>query len=214
MTTAKMIGLEAQLRKYRLVPVVSLPSVEAGLKLAELLVRCSLPVAEITFRTACAAEAMTEIDKAYPELLLLAGTVLTPEQADAAVQAGAKAIVSPGFTVKMAEYCRDANIPFYPGVCTPGEVQLAREEGLRSLKFFPAEMSGGLKMISLFGAIYQDVTFMPTGGINQENLLGYLACGNVLCCGGTWLSPEQLMVAGQWQEIEKRILAAVSILDA
>ncbi len=201
-----------QLKQMRLVPVVSLPSVEAGLKLSELLLRCSLPVIEITYRTACAAEAMTQIGKEYPELLVIAGTVLTAEQVDQALAAGAAGIVSPGFTPRLAAHCRDRNIGFFPGVCTPSEVQMAREEGLHHLKFFPASLSGGIQMISLFGALYQDVRFMPTGGINQNNLLDYLKNDNVLCCGGTWLCPEQLMVAKQWGEIENRIASAVELL--
>lgn len=212
MTSDKIKELESQLQNHRLVPVVALPSVEAGLKLAEILVRCGLPVAEVTFRTACVAEAMAEINSRYPQVLLLAGTVLTPDQVDTAVNAGAKGIVSPGFTKKMAGYCKDVGIPYYPGVCTPSEVQMAQEEGLRSLKFFPAELSGGLKMISLFNAIYQGVTFMPTGGISQDNLLEYLGHDNILCCGGTWLSPEQLMLEDRWEEIEQRIVSAVSLL--
>lgn len=212
MTTVKLHDLDAQLQKLQLVPVVSLPSVEAGLKLAEILLRCSLPVAEITFRTPCAAEAMSAVHKRFPEILLIAGTVLTPEQVDVAVNAGAAGIVSPGFTSRMARYCREVGVPFYPGVCTPSEVQMALGEGLRSLKFFPAELSGGLKMVSLFGAIYQDIHFMPTGGIHEENLLRYLECDNVLCCGGTWLSPEQLMVEEKWEEIEERVKNAVLML--
>jgi len=212
MASGTVQELESQLQEHRLVPVVALPSVDAGLKLAELLVRSGLPVAEVTFRTACAAEAMSEISKQYPQVLLLAGTVLSPDQIDTAVKAGAKGIVSPGFTRKMAGYCRGVEIPYYPGVCTPTEVQMAREEGLLALKFFPAELSGGLKMISLFKAIYQDVTFMPTGGISRDNLLQYLQYDNILCCGGTWLSPEQLMVEGRWEEIEQRVVDAVALL--
>ncbi|BHH82024.1 bifunctional 4-hydroxy-2-oxoglutarate aldolase/2-dehydro-3-deoxy-phosphogluconate aldolase [Desulforhopalus sp. 52FAK] len=214
MASDKIQKLESQLQEHRLVPVVALPSVDAGLQLAEILVRCGLPVAEITFRTECAAEAISEISRQYPQVLLLAGTVLSPEQVDTAVGAGAKGIVSPGFTKKMARYCRESGIPYYPGVCTPSEVQMAREEGLQSLKFFPAELSGGLKMISLFKAIYQDTTFMPTGGISQDNLLQYLGHENILCCGGTWLSPENHMVEGRWQEIEQRVVSAVELLKS
>ena len=202
-----------QLQELRLVPVVSLPSVEAALKLAELLVRCRLPVIEITYRTACAVEAMTQINKKFPELLLLAGTVLTPDQVDSAIKAGAKAIVSPGFTPLLASYCREKGIPFFPGVFTPSEVQMAHETGLRTLKFFPAEHGGGVKTVAMFKTIYQDVTFMPTGGIKQDNLMSYLEHENILCCGGTWLCPEKLMIAGQWTEIETRLNDAVQLLE-
>lgn len=212
MNTSKTEALKRKLQRLRLVPVVSLPTVEAGLKLSEILVRCSLPVAEITFRTACASEAMSAVKAKYPELLLIAGTVLTLDQVDQAVAAGAAGIVSPGFTPKMAAYCRGKGIPFCPGVCTPSEVQMAMEEGLDLLKFFPAENAGGLTTVSLFRAIYQHITFMPTGGINRDNLRSYLAFDNILCCGGTWLSPEQLMVEGSWGEIEKRVQEAVKIV--
>ncbi len=204
--------LQGTLQKLRLVPVISLPSVKAGLKLSEILLKCNLPVAEITFRTACGPEAIAAINKEYPELLLLAGTVLTPSQVDLAVESGAAAIVSPGFTPQMAAYCRQKTVPFYPGICTPSEVQMAMDDGLTSLKFFPAENAGGIQMISLFKAIYPDMTFMPTGGIKLENIASYLHLDNVVCCGGTWLAPEQLMVEERWEEIEKRVISAVQII--
>lgn len=171
-----------------------------------------MPVIEITYRTACAADAMTQISKQYPKLLVIAGTVLSTEQIDQAIDAGAKGIVSPGFTTRLAGHCRQKNIGFFPGVCTPSEVQMAREEGLFNLKFFPASLSGGIHMISLYKALYQDVRFMPTGGINQDNLLDYLKNDNILCCGGTWLCPEKLMADDQWDEIENRVKAAVQLL--
>lgn len=204
--------LKTQLEKLKLVPVIALPTVDAGLRLAELLLKYDLPVAEITFRTSCAAAGMAEIQKRYPELLLLAGTVVTGEQVDLAIDSGAKGIVSPGFTPRMADYCGQAAVAYFPGVCTPSEVQMAMEKGLRSLKFFPAELSGGVKMVSLFKALYRDVAFMPTGGITEDNLSQYLGCDNVPCCGGTWLSPESLMVEGEWGEIEQRIQQAANVL--
>jgi len=112
----------------------------------------------------------------------------------------------------MAAYCRQKAIPFFPGICTPSEVQMAMDAGLTILKFFPAENAGGIQMLSLFQAIYPDITFMPTGGIKLENIASYLHLNNVACCGGTWLAPEQLMVEGRWEEIEKRIIAAVQLI--
>lgn len=206
-------NLQETLQKLRLVPVISLPTVEAGLMLSEILLRSNLPVAEITFRTSCAQEAMSAIKKTYPELLLLAGTVLTTPQVDLAISSGAAGIVSPGFTPQMAAYCRQKAVPFFPGVCTPSEVQMAMDAGLTALKFFPAEEAGGIQMLSLFQAIYANITFMPTGGIKLENIASYLHLNNVLCCGGTWLAPEQLMIEGRWKEIEKRIIAAVQIIS-
>lgn len=213
MSSTNLTPLQKELYNLRLVPVVSLPSVDAGLKLAEILVRCGLPVAEVTFRTSCATDAMNAIHNQFPDLLLLAGTVLTPEQADTAVASGASAVISPGFTPKMAKYCNERNIVYCPGVCTPSEVQMAMEAGLNSLKFFPAENSGGLKMIALFKAIYQDINFMPTGGINLNNLKSYLNHENILCCGGTWLAPEKMMVEEKWKEIEQIIIDAVTLLN-
>lgn len=206
------LDLHNQLQKLQLVPVITLPSVKAGLLLAEILLKCQLPVAEITFRTACAGEAMTVLKKEYPELLLLAGTVLNFAQVDEAMAAGAAAIVSPGFTAQLAEYCREKKIPFYPGVCTPSEVQMAVEAGLTTLKFFPAELSGGIKMLSLFRSIYKDISFMPTGGISQDTVINYLALDNVTCCGGTWLSPEHLMIEEKWDEIERRVTTSVKTI--
>lgn len=202
-----------RLSSLPLVPVVSLPTVEAGLRLSELLLHCRLGVIEITYRTDCAGEAIERICSRFPELIVIAGTVLMPEQVDQAAAAGVQGIVSPGFTAKLAAHCRDCQIGFFPGVCTPSEVQAAREEGLHHLKFFPASLSGGIKMIELFGALYPDVRFMPTGGINQDNLIDYLSCANVLCCGGTWLCPEGLMSEERWGEIEQRVKTAVEVLE-
>ena len=203
--------LQETLRQYRLVPVVSLPSVAAALKLMEILAGCRLPVVEITFRTTSALEAIAALKRAFPEAVVLAGTVLSESQAAQAIAAGAAAIVSPGFTPKMADYCSRRGIPFFPGVCTPSEIQMAMAAGLETLKFFPAEMAGGTRMLDLFQNLYQDVRFMPTGGISPDNLLDYLSCANVLCCGGTWLSPYSLMAEGRWEEIEQRVAGAVSL---
>jgi 2-dehydro-3-deoxyphosphogluconate aldolase/(4S)-4-hydroxy-2-oxoglutarate aldolase len=202
-----------RLRTLRLVPVVSLPSVEAGLRLSELLLGCRLGVLEITYRTECAGEAIEQICSRFPELVVIAGTVVSPEQVDQAVAAGVKGIVSPGFTHRLAAHCRQQDIAYFPGVCTPSEVQAAREEGLHHLKFFPASLAGGIKMLDLFRALYADVRFMPTGGISQENLAEYLDRANVLCCGGTWLSPEGMLAEGKWDEIEQRLKGAVELLD-
>lgn len=213
MDISNHVHLLEQLRKFRLVPVVTLPSVRAALKLSEILLRCSLPVAEITFRTSCALEGVAAIKRGHPELLVIAGTILTPRQAKMAVEAGADALVSPGFSPGLAAYCRENDFPFFPGVCTPTEVQMAMEAGFRTLKFFPAERSGGSKTITLFKALYQEIVFMPTGGINIDNLPDYLLLDNVLCCGGTWLCQEQLMVEERWNKIEDRVAAAVKAVS-
>jgi 2-dehydro-3-deoxyphosphogluconate aldolase/(4S)-4-hydroxy-2-oxoglutarate aldolase len=203
--------LQQKLGQHRLVPVVSLPSVESALKLSELLTRYDLPVVEITFRTSSALEGIAAIKKEFPDVEILAGTVLSQSQVVQAADAGAAAIVSPGFTPKMAAFCSSRKIPFFPGVYTPSEIQMAMDAGLDTLKFFPAETAGGTGMLALFQSLYQDIRFMPTGGINRDNLLDYLSCSNVLCCGGTWLSPHSLMAEGRWEEIEQRVADAVSL---
>lgn len=201
-----------QLKSLKLVPVVGLPGVDAGRRLAELLLRCRLGVMEITYRTDCAPEAIERITEEFPELIVIAGTVLSTGQIDHAAGCGVEGVVSPGFTVSLAGHCRRIGIPFFPGISTPSEVQAAREEELFNLKFFPASLSGGIKMIDLFQAIYQDVRLMPTGGISEDNLLDYLSRDNVICCGGTWLCPAELMLRGEWGEIEKRVKDAVELL--
>ncbi len=202
------------LKTLRLVPVVALPTVESGLRLAELLLDCRLGIIEVTYRTECAGEAIEQICSRFPDLIVIAGTVVSSGQIDQAVSAGVKGIVSPGFTHRLASHCRSCGIAFFPGVCTPSEVQAAREEGLHNLKFFPASQAGGIKMVELFGALYPDVLLMPTGGVNQDNLGDYLDCTNVLCCGGTWLCPERLLADGNWAEIGQRIRSAVELLDS
>lgn len=206
------IDVVDKLRSLKLVPVVSLPSVDAGRRLAEILLRCRLGVMEITYRTDCAPEAIEQIIKEFPELIVIAGTVLSAEQVDQAADCRAEGVVSPGFSRSLAARCRRRGVPFFPGVSTPGEVQAAREEKLFNLKFFPASLSGGTKMIDLFKAIYQDVSFMPTGGISSDNLNDYLSRDNVICCGGSWLCPEALMVRDDWDEIEKRVKSVLELL--
>ena len=200
------------LKKLKIVPVVALPSVEAGLKLGQILVDCDLPVVEVTFRTPCAAEAITQIKKNFSEITLLAGTVLTPEQADIAWNAGAECIVSPGFEKSFVEYCLGKKMMVCPGTATPSEVLQCRSLGLKLVKFFPAELAGGIPMLKALASVYGDMHFMPTGGINKDNLLAYLALDSVFCCGGSWLAPEKMMREEKWPEIKDRISAALDIL--
>lgn len=200
------------LRKLKIVPVVSIPSVEAGLQLGQLLVDCDLPIIEVTFRTPCAAEAIKEIKKKFTNLTLLAGTVLSPEQADIAWEAGAECIIIPGLEQKLVEHCINKEMVVCPGTATPSEVLQCRSMGLKLVKFFPAELAGGIDMLKALSSVYSDMLFMPTGGINMENLLAYQALDSVTCCGGSWLAPEQMMREGQWSAIKDRIIAAREIL--
>jgi 2-dehydro-3-deoxyphosphogluconate aldolase/(4S)-4-hydroxy-2-oxoglutarate aldolase len=207
-----MSSLDKQLRALRIVPVVSLPSVSAGVKLAEILVRYHLPVAEITFRTEAAYPGIAEMKSQFPELLLLAGTVLTSKQAEMARSAGAEGLVSPGFDADLVAHCQKNDMPIYPGVATPSEVMTALKNGLTTLKFFPAESLGGMTMVQSLLSVFRDVSLMPTGGITPDNLLTYLSYERVICCGGTWLAPESMMEDNKWAAIESRIKDALSLL--
>ena len=209
-----MNTFENRIQSHQLIPVVSLPDVDSGIKLGKILVNCGMEVAEITFRTAHAAQGIAAMKKHFPQLLLLAGTVLTVGQVDSAIDAGAEAIVSPGTDPKVISHCRNLNIPIFPGVCTPSEVQLALSLGVTSLKFFPAELSGGIKMVKTLLSVYRNISLMPTGGITAANVKEYLGLDRVICCGGTWLAPESMMAAGDWQGIEERIEAAIIDLQS
>lgn len=202
------------LTNLQLVPVVALPSVDAGLRLAEILMRCNLPVAEVTFRTPCAAEAIKAMKKDCSELLVLAGTVLSKKNVDIAKEAGAECIVIPGFEKELVGYCQAQNIMVCPGTATPTEVMQCMSMGLDTVKFFPAGVAGGVAMLKAMAAVFSDIRFMPTGGVGPDNIIEYISLQSVFCCGGSWLAPEKLMVEGAWGEIESRISAAVALLDS
>ena len=206
--------IEERLETLKVVPVVALPSVDSGLALGEILVRCGLPVAEVTFRTPFAEEAIAVMKKQFPELLLLAGTVLSPEQVEKARNAGAECIVIPGFEQSLVQYCLEENIMVCPGTATPSEVLQCRAMGINAVKFFPAEVAGGIGMLKAMAAVFHDVKFMPTGGINLKNLAEYLALDSVFCCGGSWLATEKNMSADNWQAIEDNICNVVKLLKS
>jgi 2-dehydro-3-deoxyphosphogluconate aldolase/(4S)-4-hydroxy-2-oxoglutarate aldolase len=159
-------------------------------------------VAEVTFRTDAAAESIKRIRKEFPEMLVGAGTVLTLENAKKAEDAGAAFIVAPGFNPSIVEFCLSRNISVVPGVNSPTQVELAMEMGLEVLKFFPAEISGGIPMLKTLGSVY-NVHFMPTGGLNENNFLEYLKLGNVLACGGSWMVKGDLIESGRYDEITR-----------
>ena len=201
-----------QLGKTGIVPVVVLEDCEQALPLAEALMKGGLPCAEITFRTDAAEESIRRITKAFPDMLVGAGTVLTTEQADRAIDAGAKFIVAPGLNPKVVRHVLSKNIPMCPGTCTPSDIEGALELGLNHVKFFPAEPSGGLKMIKAIASAYVNVRFMPTGGINADNVKDYLAYHKVFACGGSWMVKGDLIKAGRFDEIERLVKEAVSIV--
>ncbi len=202
----------AQFRKIGIIPVVVLDDAKDAAPLADALCEGGLPCAEVTFRTAAAADTIREMVKAHPEMLVGAGTVLTTEQVDRAVEAGAKFIVSPGFNPKVVKYCQEKGIPMTPGLQTPTEIEAALELGLKVVKFFPAEPAGGLKMIKAIAAPYVDVQFMPTGGISADNVRDYLAYDRIIACGGSWMVKNDLVKAGNFAKIQELVREAADIV--
>ncbi|MBB5219556.1 MULTISPECIES: bifunctional 4-hydroxy-2-oxoglutarate aldolase/2-dehydro-3-deoxy-phosphogluconate aldolase [Treponema] len=201
-----------QIGKTGIVPVVVLNKADDAQPLAESLIKGGLPCAEVTFRTDAAEESIRAIAKKFPEMFVGAGTILTPEQADRAVDAGAKFIVSPGFNPKVVEHCINKGYPVTPGIMTPTELEMALGFGLDVVKFFPAENAGGLKMIKAMSAPYTMMKFMPTGGINANNVKDYLACDKILACGGSWMVKGDLINAGNFAEIERLTREASNIV--
>ena len=176
------------------------------------MIKGGLPCAEVTFRTDAAEESIRIISENYPDMLVGAGTVLTTEQVDRAVAAGAKFIVSPGLNPKVVEYCVNKGIPVTPGTATPSEMEQAMSFGLDVVKFFPAENNGGLSMIKAVAAPYVGLKFMPTGGINATNVRDYLAYDRILCCGGSWMVKGDLIKAGDFAKIEELTREAAAIV--
>ena len=195
-----------------IVPVVVLNDVKNAVPLAQSLINGGLPCAEVTFRTEAAQQSIAEISNNFPQMFVGAGTVLTTEQVDRAVDAGAKFIVSPGFNPKVVEYCIKKGYPVTPGIMTPTELEMALEFGLDVVKFFPAENAGGLKMIKAMAAPYTKMKFMPTGGINPQNVREYLQCDKILACGGSWMVKGDLINSGNFAEIEKLTKEASQIV--
>ena len=196
---------------YGIVPVIKLDSPDQALPLAKALIDGGLPVAEITFRTDAAEESIRRVYAAYPDMLLGAGTVLTVDQCKRAIAAGASFIVCPGFNDAVVSYCVTNNIPVLPGCSSPSDIERAIAYGLKVVKFFPAEASGGLNAIKAMAAPYTEVQFIPTGGINEKNLLDYLSFGKILACGGSWMVPDNLIKEGRFDEIERLTANAVKL---
>lgn len=198
------------LSKIGIVPVVKIDNATDAVPLASALIKGGLPCAEVTFRTEAAEEAIALMSKEFPEMLVGAGTVLTTDQVDRAVNAGAKFIVTPGFNAKIVKYCIDRNIPVTPGCPTTSDIEAAIELGLDVVKFFPAENLGGISMIKALAAPYVGIKFMPTGGINANNINSYLDCDKILACGGSWMVKDTLINAGKFDEIEALTREAVT----
>ena len=201
-----------EIKKIGIVPVVVLDDAKDAAPLAKALCEGGLPCAEVTFRTAAAEESIRLMHEAYPDMVLAAGTVLTTEQVDRAVAAGASLIVSPGFDPEIVDYCISKNIEVVPGIVTPSELAQAVKRGLTRVKFFPAEAAGGLKMIKAMCAAYTTVRIMPTGGINAKNISEYLECDKIFCCGGSWMVKGDLIKAGEFDKIKDMTAEAVALV--
>ncbi|QIA65427.1 bifunctional 4-hydroxy-2-oxoglutarate aldolase/2-dehydro-3-deoxy-phosphogluconate aldolase [Vibrio astriarenae] len=204
-----MATLNEQLANLKVIPVIAINKVEHAIPLGRALVENGMPCAEITLRTECAIEAIRAMRKEFPEMLIGSGTVLTNEQVDASIDAGVDFIVSPGFNPRTVQYCLDKGVAIVPGVNNPSLVEQAMEMGLRTLKFFPAEPSGGVPMLKALTAVYP-INFMPTGGVSLKNVDDYLSIPSVVACGGTWMVPTNLMDEGKWDELGKLVRDAVT----
>lgn len=196
-----------------LVPVVAIDRAEDALKLGEALLQGGLPCVEITFRTAAAEAAIRQMVSHLPQMLVGAGTVLSVEQAERAVTAGACFIVTPGFDAAVVDWCIANQIPVTPGVLTPTEINMALAKSLHILKFFPAEAMGGVKVLKAIGAPYQMVKFIPTGGVTASNLAEYLSLPMVFACGGSWLVERKLIAEGRFAEITRLTQEAMQIVQ-
>ncbi|MFU2089401.1 bifunctional 4-hydroxy-2-oxoglutarate aldolase/2-dehydro-3-deoxy-phosphogluconate aldolase [Avibacterium avium] len=211
MNTAQIIE---KLREFKVIPVIALDNAQDILPLAETLAKNGLPVVEITFRSAAAEEAIRLIRQHNPNILIAAGTVLTSEQVVQAKNAGADCIVTPGFNPKIVKLCQELDIPVMPGVNNPMSIEAALELGVTAVKFFPAEASGGVKMIKALLGPYAQLQIMPTGGISVNNIKDYLAIPNVVACGGSWFVEKSLINSHNWEEIGRLVREAVAITYA
>ena len=207
-----MNSILEKIKSIGIIPVVVLEDAGDALPLAKALMDGGLACAEVTFRTDAAEESIRRMSEAYPDMLVGAGTVLTTEQVDRAVAAGAKFIVSPGLNPKIVKYCVEKGIVITPGCCTPSEVEQAIENGLEVVKFFPAEQAGGLAMIKAMAAPYVNMKFMPTGGINPDNVKDYLAFDRIIACGGSWMVKGDLIKAGDFERIAQLACEAAQIV--
>lgn len=205
-----MSSITEQLQALKVIPVIAIEQAEDIIPLGAALANNGLPVAEITFRSAAAVEAIRLLRQSQPEMLIGAGTVLNREQVIVAKEAGATFIVSPGFNPNTVKACQELNIPIIPGVNNPSTIEAALEMGLTTLKFFPAEASGGSAMIKALLAPYTQITLMPTGGISTHNINEYLAIPRVIACGGTWMVDKKLIAEKQWEEIGRLTREAVA----
>ncbi len=196
-----------------IVPVVKIDDAAKAVPLAKAMIKGGIPVAEITFRTAAAEEAIKRVTAECPEMVVGAGTVINPEIAKKAVAAGAQFIVSAGLNPETVKWCNENDIPCVPGVCTPSEIEQGLALGLTTLKFFPAEASGGVSMLKNFAGPFPQVSFMTTGGINPSNVCDYARCSNVVTIGGSWMVKDNLIANEQWDEITRLCQEAIATVQ-
>ena len=209
-----MSNIVDKLGEIGIIPVVAIDEAASAIPLGQALLDGGLPCAEITFRTAAAADAILKMSAAHPNILMGAGTVLTVEQAKQAKAAGAKFIVTPGFDQAVVDWCLENAIPITPGVMTPTDINQALSKGLNVLKFFPAEAAGGIKALKAIGGPFVGIRFIPTGGISADNLADYLRLPMVHACGGSFMVKKQLISAGKFDEIRAMAKTAVHIVQS
>jgi len=204
----------ARIAQIGVVPVIAIEKIEAAIPLADALIEGGLPVVEITFRTAAAAEVIAKMAKERPQLIVGAGTVLTAANVEAAKKSGAAFAVAPGLNPQTVKHAQSVGLPFVPGVATPSDIEAGLALGCKLLKFFPAESNGGVGMLEALSAPYKHtgLRFMPTGGVNPANLESYLKIGTVAAVGGTWIAKTEDLANGNWQEIRNRCQAALAIV--
>lgn len=204
-----MNDLLKKIHDIGIVPVIAIDDADKAVPLAKALVAGGLPAAEVTFRTAAAEDAIKAIVKEVPEMVVGAGTVLTKDQADRAIAAGVDFIVSPGFNPEITKYVLDKGVCMLPGTATAGEMEQAMALGLEAVKFFPAEQNGGVDKLKALAGPYKTLRWMPTGGVNTNNLVNYLSFHQILACGGTWMVKKDLIEGEKWDEITSICKAAV-----
>ena len=207
-----LAAITTQLQRLKVVPVIVLDHAEDILPLADTLAQNGLSVAEITFRSPAAGEAIRLLRQQRPDFLIAAGTVLTAEQVFQAKNTGADVVVTPGFNPQIVQLCQDLGLPIIPGVNNPMAIEAALELGIGTVKFFPAEASGGVKMIKALLGPYAQLKIMPTGGIGLQNIQDYLAIPNVVACGGSWFVEKTLINAKNWSEINRLTQEVVTLI--
>ncbi len=203
-----------RIKELKLIPVAVISNVDDAVPLGKALIEAGLPIIEVAFRTEAAAESIKKLTIELPDILVGAGTVLKVDQVKDAIKRGAKFIVTPGFNPKIVDYCVNNKIPIIPGVNTPTIVEWALDKGLKIVKFFPANLSGGTMMLKSLAGPYPEMRFVPTGGININSLIDYLKLSNVLACGGSWIVKKDLISTGQFEEIKKLTQTAISLIHS